>query len=547
MSSQARDPLLSVATACEQDRAKGMTRRTALQAGAATAAFASLASLPSRAASSSGTLDVHRFLVSYLAGGFRYSDYDECKNTLGYNAYLWKHLVPGGIPDPNWHRERNRNPVVLHDAYTAFGAAVVHTVEGYWNFVHQSMTVRSCNTERHLFETLSNFLHQHQVNVYGGDIATFMPVHYPSYQRNMQTRFFGTYEDVLRDVAASSGMLQYLTNDASCAPHPNENWARELIELYSIGLQDFTTLWPGGQQDYENDVKEIAKIFSGWGFSKTHPEIPGQPRFGDFVFDNFCHVQGVKHLSFLNPGGVPVAFGPPQDTPLGEGQRLLGILGQHASTALLVAERACRVMLTDTPSQGLVNRIRDAYLAGGGSLRGLAVALFQENALATWRPHENPRFLRPAEWVAWTVRTLGLDFNLDLQTNGTFEIQDTVRAMGNRPGSHPAPDGYPEGSVAWRDTLVHRWNHAYRLATNQYKHIPFNDTGVNAFFLGAPVGASAQWANDRLTGGLLTSQEVNLIQAHLNFSTNQGSPLTPALRETLALTMSAPSAQWLCG
>ena len=86
----------------------------------------------------------------------------------------------------------------------------------------------------------------------------------------------GNFGDMLREVSKSPAMLQFLNNQQNRKSNPNKNFAREVMELFTLGRGDYT----------EKDVKEAARSFTGWGFNKA----------GEFAFRKMCMMKAKKHL-----------------------------------------------------------------------------------------------------------------------------------------------------------------------------------------------------------------------------------------------------------
>ena len=346
-------------------------------------------------------------------------------------------------------------------------------------------------------------------------------------------------------------MLRYLNGETNCVPPPppppaepetpNENYARELLELYTIGTkyhdfiftqQSFTS----SQTEYEYTIGEIAKVLSGWTFSRD------PATYGQFVFDGNCHVPGAKWIPFL---GVLYQGGE------SDGIDLLQRLADHWSTRLHTAERLCRWFLCDDPPQALITRVATALVNSNGSLVEAARAMFDRTELVNWRPDERSLFVRTSKFVYRAIQNLDLVPNF-LFGADPFEFVADLRAMGNGPGDHPAPDGYQPGLIPNKDTLIGRWNFIYRLTRNPsdplaYKGLPFDNNRLDAMF-GSGAGATSmgQLASDLTTGGIHTGTEIGLLQQFWD-NTSTGPTDRQAKRNLLALAYSAPSAQFQRG
>ncbi len=240
---------------------------------------------------------------------------------------------------------------------------------------------------------------------------------------------FGHFPALLRASARSAAMLVYLDQQASQARHPNENYARELLELHTLGVD-------GGYT--QRDVMEVARCFTGWteerGFLKAK---------GAFKFDPALHDDGEKVvLGERIPAGGGVK----------DGERVLDIVSRHPATARHVSGKLCGFFLGDSAPRATA-AVEMAFLDTGGSVKAMLQALF---ATGAWRDGA-PVAKRPFDYAVSAVRAL------DGHTDGGRPLQDHLAAMGQAPHQWPMPDGYPIETEAWTGTLLARWNFALDL------------------------------------------------------------------------------------
>ena len=142
-------------------------------------------------------------------------------------------------------------------------------------------------------------------------------------------------------------MLFYLDNFFNVASAPNENYARELMELHTLGVD-------GGYT--EQDVKEVARCFTGWTI-----RFPGDPSgdFGTYKFEPTVHDTGPKVVL-----GYPIAGAGGEN----DAEQVLDILANHPSTARFIATKLCRRFITDDPDPGTVDTEAAACSASGGNI-----------------------------------------------------------------------------------------------------------------------------------------------------------------------------------
>ncbi len=252
-----------------------------------------------------------------------------------------------------------------------------------------------------------------------------------------QGRFF----DMLKASTQHPAMLLYLDNAQSIGPDSragqrrqkglNENLARELLELHTLGVN-------GGYT--QADVTETARLLTGWTVEANADGASGfQPRL---------HQPGSKTvLGRRYPEG-------PQALDL-----LLNDLSRHPATARHLATKLARHFVTDSPPTALIDAVASRFLSNDGDLRATARALF-EHPMA-WETHP-AKFKRPEELLLSAHRMLKLPF---AQTQVQASVQ-AVQLMGQAMGRAPSPQGWPDRSDDWLspDALFKRVQWAERFA-----------------------------------------------------------------------------------
>ncbi|MBX7133755.1 MAG: DUF1800 domain-containing protein [Fimbriimonadaceae bacterium] len=243
----------------------------------------------------------------------------------------------------------------------------------------------------------------------------------------------GKFRDLLRASARSPGMLAYLDNTVNRKGVANENYARELMELHSLGVH-------GGYS--QQDVQEVARCFTGWGIEKRFLRPKGQ-----FRFDPALHDDGEK----LVLGQRIPAGGGEKD-----GDRVIDILAAHPACARFVSEKLCRYFLgtTETP---WVERLAKRHQETEGDLRLMLEPLLLSSELL----EAPPVVKRPFDFVVSSLRSL------NATTDGGQNLQAHLEKMGQPLHQWPMPDGYPDKAAAWTGSLLARWNYALALTTDR--------------------------------------------------------------------------------
>lgn len=234
------------------------------------------------------------------------------------------------------------------------------------------------------------------------------------------------FESLLLADARSPAMLYYLDNYVSTADGPNENYARELLELHTMGVD-------GGYT--ENDIKEVARVFTGWTIR--------QP--ARFAFNPGTHDWDAKTVL----GELIPAYGE------SEGDRVLRMLAAHPATARHLARKLARRFFSDNPGEAVVEAVAEAFADSGGDVRTtLRALLLHPEVVAT----QAINFKRPMDFAAGTARAL--ETTLSQRSLGL--MFETLNTSGHVPFSWPAPNGFPDVRPYWQSTngLLARFNAA---------------------------------------------------------------------------------------
>lgn len=421
-----------------------------------------------------------------------------------------------------------------------------------------AMIGRSVYTLNRLFDTTVEFLTNHlNIFIYKDLAGSMKPLDDKTVVRQ---HAFGSYPALVKASAQSTAMLWYLDNVFNGAatgpmgPIPNENYARELLELHTIAPED--PLNPGVPNYTENDVKEVAKVLSGWRF-----RIPGgfpadlNFQFGDFFFDPSFHVSGSKTVlgyTFHNAAN-----------PKSEGdellKRLLDPVIAHVTnpvarlTACYLAYKLARWFLLDAPDANLVNAVARVYRTDSGSMKGLLRELLKPSFLTTYNTPANLKFKTPYTLVCSLFRATEADL-----ANNQGAILNELADLGQAPYGWAPPDGYPISVEAWGKNLFPRWAFCHNFFARPNGNpgiagIDLTDAKLASLLGGFP---SLQLVPYPLVGGLveamlcgagaMASLDVQIVQAFVDYVSVQY-PLMPkeeVLREACALGASTPSFQY---
>jgi len=250
------------------------------------------------------------------------------------------------------------------------------------------------------------------------------------YEAGLRRHALGRFGDLLIASATHTAMLRYLDNEKNAADRINENYARELMELHTLGLE-------GGYTQV--DVQELARVLTGLGtnFSDRAPPLkPGlrslYVRQGGTEFNPARHDLGDKRVL-----GVRVAGGG-WDEILGQLDRL----ARHPSTARHVCGKLAVYFVADQPPPALVDRMSRAFTASDGDIAVTLQALFDAPEFS---PSLSRKFKDPMHYVVSAVRLAH-----DGQTIvNPMPMLDWLIRMGQGLYNRQTPDGYPLDAGAW--------------------------------------------------------------------------------------------------
>jgi len=316
--------------------------------------------------------------------------------------------------------------------------------------MQQAKLLRAVYGERQLEEVLVDFWMNH-FNVFAGKVEDFVLVSEMERQ-TIRPYVFGRFRDMLGAVAKSPAMLVFLDNyvngqPTGKPPHVsiglNENYARELMELHTLGVD-------GGYT--QADVREVARCFTGWTVKKIHEDPT-------FVFDPKRHDRGVKIVLGHRIESTATASAPGRG--IEEGEQVLDIVSRHPSTARFIATKLARRFVSDTPPKPLIDRAAKKFLETDGDLRAVV------QTIVTSPEFYAPEAMRakiksPFEFIASALRAT------DANVIDPAPIVGTIAQLGEPLYFCLPPTGYPDRADAWVNTgvLFNRMNIAASLAAN---------------------------------------------------------------------------------
>ncbi|NOT46866.1 MAG: DUF1800 domain-containing protein, partial [Acidobacteria bacterium] len=381
--------------------------------------------------------------------------------------------------------------------------------------------LRAVYSERQLQEVMVDFWQNH-FNVFAGKAAVRWYI--PSYERDvLRKNALGNFKDLLVGTAEHPAMLFFLDNFESVAPNAqpqnnaggrlqeairsgnltpqmrermkehqgltdaqidqrikqaktvqqrakrglNENYARELMELHTMGVDSGYT---------QKDIVEVARAFTGWtiadprGYRRAaaaeingtedqrlarlqrQAGIPDDIESGQFYFNERWHDKDAKTVlgQKVNEGGMK------------DGLKVLDILVKNPATAKFIARKLAVKFVSDTPSDALVGRVAEAFAKSNGDIKTTLRAIFNDKEF--WAPETyRAKIKTPFELAVSAIRTIGAD------TTSSPAVLAMLNKLGEVPYGYQAPTGYPDTAEDWVNTgaLLERLNFAVAPAGNQ--------------------------------------------------------------------------------
>jgi uncharacterized protein (DUF1800 family) len=321
--------------------------------------------------------------------------------------------------------------------------------------LRQAKLIRAAYSERQLVQVLTDFWFNH-FNVFGrkGPSALLIP---EFEETAIRPHVLGKFRDLVLATARSPAMLFYLDNWRSAAPPGapvkvgprrvrrqggqrglNENYARELLELHTLGVD-------GGYT--QKDVVEVARCFTGWTIAG------GGYRGRTFQFRQNIHDAGPKKvlgLRLRSGGGVS------------DGVKVIDYLCRHPSTARHIATKLCRRFVADEPPASLVERCAETFLETDGDLRQVLFALFTADEFHA-EAHAGKKIKKPHELAVSALRALAVETDFP---RGTIRLLDR---MGEPLYLCEPPTGFHDTLEKWNgaNEILNRVNFAIALASGR--------------------------------------------------------------------------------
>lgn len=425
--------------------------------------------------------------------------------------------------------ERRQRRRKLADLYRQYGFRPANQI---MTQVQASRIIRATYSHRQLEEVMVDFWANH-FSVYSGKAATRWYI--PSYERDViRKHALGNFRDLVEETARHPAMLFYLDNFQSVSPDAgmdrgqealqrfirngkldprvrqrlkrrglsdeqverqvqailmggnsmrgiNENYARELMELHTLGVDGGFTA---------EDINSVARAFTGWtifdplGYRRAAANlvqerddmqiirqarrlgISPDTESGAFIFVERLHDKSSKTVmgQLVDEGGIK------------DGQKVIDILVRHPATAKFIARKLAVKFVNDEPPADLVNEVAAAFTKSDGDIKSTLRALFKSKDFFS-RDNYRAKIKTPFELMVSSLRTLDADIK------GPRALVGLLNKMGEPLYGYQAPTGYPDTAADWVNTgaLLERMNFAVALVSNS---IPQTTVNLGRFDMG---------------------------------------------------------------
>ncbi len=436
-------------------------------------------------------------------------------NTIGIKAYIEEQLNPKTIDDSE----------VLANIEGWIEAPEVFNRErhlAYYTLYH------AIYSKRQLQEVMTQFWENH----FNTDVSKTSSYADEAKENSLfRANALGKFRDILAISAHSPMMLKYLDNGSSKKQQPNENYAREIMELHTLGIS-------GGYT--ENDIVELAKILTGWSY---------QGAKGEKNFNFRVHQHDESDKVFL---GHPI-----ESNGQEEGELVLDILASSPMTAKFLCIKLAQVFVNDQPSDKTVKKCSNVFRKTEGDMRKVVGSLLKSKEFVTNTTFHS-KVKTPLEFVVGLNRafnfknpqpsgaqTLQSDINLTM-TNAMKSLNMALYRM-------PAPTGYAETAEKWVNSaqLKARMRYQNRLILNQnfnmlaeIKALGLNNAeDIVDYLLLLLLGNDFQPEEREIALNVLTENHEQIFDVNAIDETNLLNKEINLLRMTIATIASFPSHQ----
>lgn len=386
-------------------------------------------------------------------------------DTARLTAFVDQQLNPGSISDSALDTRLNASGyTTLNKSLTQLWAdhrIVTTDSSAPARETQRAALVRAVYSRRQLQEVMVDFWQNHfNVAISNSSAA---PV-YAHYNRDViRANVFGNFRAMLEAVGQSTAMLYYLNNASNSRSGPNENYARELLELHAFGAENYLgfvnpfqvppcpedTSYPIGYTDL--DVYDAAAAFTGWTVKDGRNGFPTE-NDGTFAYRQAMHDAGPKLVlgMYINP----------EQPAMKDGRDIYDRLASHPRVAKFICRKLIRRFVSDRPDQALIDSAAEIFRANWQHADQLKLTLrhiLLSNAFIHGWGQKNRR---PFELMAAAMRACGSDWTIKgVSESRSNDFMSRLATTGHSPYDWAAPNGYPDVGVTWAgsNNMVTSW------------------------------------------------------------------------------------------
>jgi uncharacterized protein (DUF1800 family) len=261
-------------------------------------------------------------------------------------------------------------------------------------------------------------------------------------EQAIRTHAFAKFSDLVMATVTSPAMLEYLDNAQSAVGKINENYARELMELHTLGVSGGAS----GSRYTQTDVQELARLLTGVGvnFSDKEPNLPPARR-GEYVHRGLFEFNPVRH-DVHDAAVLGHTFH--GDEGLGEVERAVRFLCEQPATGRFISRKLATYFIADDPPQPIVDRMAATFDKTGGSIAAVLGEMFTDRDVSAALNRPTAKLEKFKDPVQFVVSSLRLAYEGKTLTNYR-PMTGWLQQLGEPLYGHVTPDGYALTESAW--------------------------------------------------------------------------------------------------
>jgi uncharacterized protein (DUF1800 family) len=419
--------------------------------------------------------------LNRLSFGPRPGEVDQILNNGGWEAWAKSQLNPDAIDDSELDKQVATRYPWTHMTLTKIEEQYAEDKEDraqLYEGLPDSVLYRGAFSKREFKEMVVDFWRNHFAVDQPRDRQFSRSWTDVDYEENVIRKFaFGKFKQMLFASATHPAMLEYLDQQLSKANEWNENYAREVMELHTLGADRGYT---------DRDVQELSKILTGWRYNANY----------QFSFDPAWHQPGPKYwLGMTIPEGYA------------GGELALYTLATHRNTAQFISEKLCRYFVNDNPPEALVQRVATVFHDSEGDLpKVYAAIIFSPEFMS--RANYRAKFKTPLQFAISSLRAT--DASVDSMKSTALVISQ----MGEPIYDCADPTGYRDVAESWMDAgvLTKRWDYGWDLVRGGVRGASVPQTFYDRYQSLKPADMEQKMIVD-LIGGDVGDRELKSLQS----------------------------------